>query len=115
PIQSVHASRTLHPRPVPPRSDPNDSATHVPGWRSQRSRSTVITPNVKTTPTLFCDGVRPHLELHNLRPCALAAFLVPRRVHRVARPEPAAFPAGLRVVDPSGRMTSGESQRVRYA
>src|SRR5262245_58686158 len=69
----------------------------------------------KATPTLFCDGARPHLELHNLRSCALAAFLVPGRVHRVARPEPAALPAGFRVVDPSGRVTGSKTQRVRYA
>src|SRR5215510_14776610 len=64
---------------------------------------------------LFSDRARPHLELYNLRPCALAPFLVPRRVHRVARPESATLPAGFRVVDSSGRVTSGESQRVRYA
>src|SRR5262245_43559664 len=69
----------------------------------------------KATPTLFCDGARPHLELHNLRSCALAAFLVPGRVHRVARPEPAALPAGFRVVNPSGRVTGSKTQRVRYA
>src|SRR5215470_2827876 len=64
---------------------------------------------------LFSDGTRPHLELYDLRSCALAAFLVPGRVHRVAGPESAALPAGFRVVDSSGRVTSGESERVRYA
>src|SRR5262245_18421615 len=64
---------------------------------------------------LFSDRARPHLEVYNLRPCAHAAFLLPRRVHRVARPESATLPAGVRVVDSSGRVTSGESQRVSYA
>src|SRR5205809_2096356 len=50
---------------------------------------------------LFREGSRPDLELHHFRPCTLAAFLVPGRVHRVARPEPATLPAGIRVVDPS--------------
>src|SRR5437016_7477450 len=50
---------------------------------------------------LFREGIRPGLELHDLLPCPLAAFLVPGCIHRVARPEAAAFPAGMRIVDSS--------------
>ena len=34
---------------------------------------------------------------------------MPGRVHRVARPEPATLPSGIRVVDPSRRRPSGEA------
>src|SRR5690242_17876507 len=47
-----------------------------------------------TESALFRERIRPRLELHNFLQRAFAAFLVPGRVHRVAGPEAAAFPAG---------------------
>src|SRR5258706_11748984 len=64
---------------------------------------------------LFRERVWSRLELHNLGPRALAAFLMPGRVHRIARPEPATLPAGIRVVYPSRPRSSGESQRIWHA
>src|SRR5262245_32380266 len=64
--------------------------------------------------TLLRERVGPHLEFHRLRQRSLAAFNVPRRVRRVARPEPLALPAGIRVVDPSRASSREEAERIRH-
>src|SRR3989441_9712730 len=49
----------------------------------------------------LCEWVGAKLEMHSLARLAFAAFVVPGGVGAVVRPEPFAFPTGLRIVDPA--------------
>src|SRR5262245_23356909 len=64
---------------------------------------------------LLCERIRAHLELEHLRTRSLAAFLMPWRVHRIARPHAATFPSGVWIVDASIDVPRMESQRIRHA
>src|SRR5215471_5017263 len=56
--------------------------------------------------------VRPHLNVYGARLGALAAFLQPRRAVPVRTPQPAALPAGIRVIDAPVQTLGKEAQRV---
>src|SRR3984893_252718 len=45
--------------------------------------------------------IGPKLDVHGARHRALAAFLEPGRAVAIGAPQPAAFPAGVRIVDPT--------------
>src|SRR5262249_30497159 len=56
--------------------------------------------------------IRPHLNVYSARPGALAAFLQPRRAVSVRAPQPAALPAGVRIIDPPVQSLGKKAQRV---
>src|SRR5438874_1515469 len=56
---------------------------------------------------------RPHLDVYGARLGALAAFLQPRRAVPVRTPQPAALPAGVRIIDPPVQALRKEAQRIR--
>src|SRR5207245_5283977 len=110
-VRSRNAQPEVAPdiRVVVDENDRSALAIHTRRLLDQRWSRAQHTPH---NAALFREGSRSDLELHHFWPCTLAAFLVPGRVHRIARPEPATLPAGIRVVDPSRCRPSGESQRV---
>src|SRR5262249_40116768 len=57
--------------------------------------------------------IGPHLDVYGGRLGALAAFLQPRRAVAVRAPQPAALPAGVRVIDAPVQALGKEAQRVR--
>jgi hypothetical protein len=57
--------------------------------------------------------IRPHLDVYGARLGALAAFLQPRRAVPVRTPQPAALPAGVRIIDPPVQALRKEAQRIR--
>src|SRR6266568_6535774 len=59
--------------------------------------------------------IGPHLDVHGARLTALATFLQPWRAVAVRAPQPAALPAGIRVVDPPVQPFGKEARRVRDA
>src|SRR5262245_58563947 len=59
--------------------------------------------------------IGPHLDVYGARLGALAAFLQPRRAVPVRAPQPAALPAGVRVIDPSVQALGKKALRVRNA
>ena len=59
--------------------------------------------------------IRPNLEVHDLAFSALSAFDMPHEVGTVIRPEPAAFPAGVRIVDAPVHTARIESEGIRNA
>src|ERR1051326_3987176 len=77
--------------------------------------ATKLVMNLPIYSLLFRERIRPCLELHNFLERAFAAFLVPGRVHGVAGPEAAAFPAGIWIVDASRGVPGVEPLRVRNA
>src|SRR6266446_1878136 len=56
--------------------------------------------------------IGPKLDVHGARPCALAAFLEPRCAVAVRAPQPAAFPAGVRIVDTPVEALGVEAERI---
>src|SRR6202023_3446866 len=56
--------------------------------------------------------IGPKLDVHGTRPCALAAFFEPRRAVAVRAPQPAAFPAGVRIVDTPIEALGVEAERI---
>src|SRR3979490_1635822 len=56
--------------------------------------------------------IGPELDVHGARPGALAAFLEPRRAVAVRAPQPAAFPAGVRIVDTPIEALGIEAERI---
>src|SRR6516162_637434 len=56
--------------------------------------------------------IGPHLNVYGARLCALAAFLQPRRAVAVRAPQPAALPAGVRVIDSAVQALGKEAQRI---
>src|SRR5882672_7342776 len=59
--------------------------------------------------------IRPDLELHHLRQRTLAALEVERRALAVGRPDAAAFPAGVGIVDATVHALGIEAERVGHA
>src|SRR6267142_3493114 len=59
--------------------------------------------------------VRPNLEVHDLPFCTLTAFNMPDEVRAVVRPQSAAFPSAVRVVDAPIHAARVEPQGIRYA
>jgi hypothetical protein len=53
------------------------------------------------------------LEVHYLRFCLCPAFLMPNRDCRVGRPQAAALPARLRIIDAPIQQTGAETRWVR--
>src|SRR5689334_5898218 len=72
-------------------------------------------PRIDLVQFLFRQRSRSDLELHDLWSLTFAALLVPGRVHRIARPEAAALPTRIGVIDASRSGASGESERIRDA
>src|SRR5436190_789318 len=62
---------------------------------------------------LLRQWIRPQLEVYCERLLALAAFAQPWRAIAAGRPQAAAFPAGVRVVDASIEALCIKTQRVR--
>src|SRR6266567_4343857 len=62
-----------------------------------------------------CQRIGPHLDVYGARLTALAAFLQPRRAIAVGAPQPAAFPAGIWIVDAPVQALGKEAERVRDA
>src|SRR5580692_2877801 len=58
--------------------------------------------------------IRAHLEVHDLRRVLLAAFQVERRAVAGVRPDAAAFPAGIRIVDPAIEALRPEAHRIGH-
>src|SRR5262245_66552353 len=58
-------------------------------------------PPYNAVPSSPRQRIRPDLELHHLRQRALAALDVERRALAVGRPDAAALPARVRIVDAS--------------
>src|ERR1700688_4218722 len=56
--------------------------------------------------------IGPELDVHGARHRALAAFLEPGRAVAVGAPQPAAFPAGIRIVDPPIEALGVEAERI---
>src|SRR5215470_1294193 len=61
------------------------------------------------------ERVGPHLDVYGARLGALSAFLKPWRAVPVRAPQPAALPAGIRVIDASVQPLGKKAQRVRDA
>src|SRR5262249_4996229 len=56
--------------------------------------------------------IRPHLNVYSARLGASAAFLQPRRAVPVRAPQPAALPAGIRIIDPPVQSLGKKAQWV---
>src|SRR5512140_1919515 len=79
-----------------------------------------IVDRARVAIALFSPGsvrqrIGPQLEVRDLRPLALPALLMPRRLLVVPRPESPAFPAGFRVVDAAVEPAREEPERIRHA
>src|SRR5437762_5384619 len=61
------------------------------------------------------ERIRPNLEVHDLAFGPLAPFHVPDEVRAVVRPESAALPPGVRIVDASVHAARIEAKGVRHA
>src|SRR5262249_36860708 len=59
--------------------------------------------------------IGPQLDVHGARLRALAAFHQPRRAVAVGAPQPAAFPARIRIVDAAVEALGVEAHRIRDA
>src|SRR5262245_53026155 len=66
-------------------------------------------------PRSVCQRVRTDLNVYGARARALAAFHQPGRAVAAGAPEPAAFPAGIRIVDAPVEALRIEAHRVRDA
>src|SRR5262245_45230838 len=81
-------------------------------WRVRRLRRRLLS---EPTPSgLFRERIGPHLELHDLRPLTLATFVMERRAVAGRRPDAAALPAGVRVIDAAVHGFGIEAHRVRH-
>src|SRR5262245_30274870 len=87
--------------------------TRLCGWKGRATAP---------LPTLQCRArssprqrIRPDLELHHLRQRALAALEMERRALAVGRPDAAALPARVRIVDASVHAFGVEAERIRHA
>src|SRR5262245_8847657 len=56
--------------------------------------------------------IGPHLNVYSARLGAFTAFLQPRRAVPVRGPQPAALPAGVRIIDPPVQAFGKKAQRV---
>src|SRR5262245_64100614 len=64
-------------------------------------------------PRSVCQRVWTDLNVYGARARALAAFHQPRRAVTAGAPQPAAFPAGIRIVDAPVEALRVEAHRVR--
>src|SRR5262249_49171784 len=82
--------------------------------RERRAR-----PKRKSSRFGSCSSLRQRvgaeLEMRGQRPCPLAAFDQPRGAVAVRRPQPAALPAGIGVVDAAVESLGVEAERIRHA
>ena len=56
--------------------------------------------------------IGPQLKMHGERVHAPAAFLQPRRAVAARRPETAAFPAGIRIIDAAVEAFGVKTERI---
>ena len=68
----------------------------------------------KVLDSLFREGIRPDLELHDLAACAEAALHMPDRVLAVVGVERAALPSTFRVVDTPVEASGEKSQWIGH-
>src|SRR6266545_8018495 len=86
-----------------------------PKKRGPPSCITWASPAIMHHAALLRQRIRPHLELHELRPLALAdAFVVERRAVAGGGPDAAALPAGVRIVDAAIEGLRIEAHRIRH-
>src|SRR5215475_10037062 len=84
-------------------------ATKTAGGSVSRAASCVPLPRS------LRQRIRPHLDVHGAGLRALAAFHQPRRAVAVRAPQPAALPAGVRIVDASVQSLGEEAYGIRDA
>src|SRR6266404_462460 len=75
--------------------------------RGHRRRGVQISPR-----TSVRQRIGPELDVHGARARALAAFLEPGRAVAVGAPQPAAFPAGVGIVDTPAKALGVEGERI---
>src|SRR5258708_17043176 len=61
-----------------------------------------------------CQRIRTNLELDHLGPVSLAGFAMERRAVSVSRPDAAALPAPIRIVDTAVHPLGKEAERIRH-
>src|SRR5262245_25482150 len=81
-------------------------------WRIDRLQRWLLSEPASVR--LLRERIGPHLELHNLRPLAFAAFVMERRAVAGGRPNAAALPAGVRVVDAAVHGLGIETHRIGH-
>src|SRR5262245_34300383 len=69
--------------------------------------------NSGSDPELFCERVRAHLELHDLRAAFLAALAMKERASAGGGPEAAAPPVCFRIVDAAVEALRKDAHRIR--
>src|SRR6266567_8036933 len=77
--------------------------------RTHRSRAAGVQISPRTS---VRQRIGPKLDVHGARHRALAAFLEPGRAVAVRAPQPAAFPAGVRIVDTPIEALGIEAERI---
>src|SRR5207244_5351718 len=87
--------------------------------QSRKSQAIAVPPRslnrqVLSRP-LFCQRIGPDLDMHGARPGAFAALHQPWNAIAARAPEPAALPAGIRIIDAAVETFGKKAQRIGHA